>query len=275
MPLPLPFSLRLFFFALCLAIPILLGGCALDSHPPFSPSPAPISSDDRTLEKVVEALSSDKLTEARKLLGRMPSSEESRSLALLIRREEERQLLKKALADLSRMNLQALSASITPLYHRDPRDVSLLLGILSPLHRERVLKALVETGDERLAIRTARLLPQPLAESRRKFISFAYAQWAGRREKENRLGDARGLAEQAVRLDPDNSLARGIENRLQFLVKQKVREGLVAYRHRHLKTAIRLWQEALRIDPSQRETKKYILKAQAILKNIRTLDTTK
>jgi len=272
MPSPLPSSLRLFFSTVWLAILGLVGGCALASSPNSPSPPAPSAANDRSMEKVVEALSSNKVSEARKYLGAMPSSREKRSLALLIRHEEERQLLKKALADISRKDLLASAATIKPLYHRDPRDVSLLLGSLSPLLREGVLEALVETGDERLAIRTARLHSPHLDPSGRKFISFAYARWAQRREKAKRFSDALGLADQSRSLDPGNPLAQEIEKRVKLLMKEKVNEGLAAYRHRHLKKAIRLWQEALRIDPSQREPKKYILKAQAILKNIRTLD---
>lgn len=255
----------IFFF-----LPLLISACTTPEASPPVPSPPSLHPSRASVDRVMSALASGDFSQATTLLKRMPSTREKTLLTSLLVNEEKNVALSQALRDLSRPSEQTLNLSLERLYGLSRKSYYALFASLSASRQKTLLRELIRNGKERLAIRTLRHAPSLMAK-KGALIAEAYVQWAERREREKRLFDARGLARQALKIAPDNLKAASIERRIERLRKQKITQGLLAYRHRHLHQAIRLWEEAQAIDPSQKEPKRYILKARAILEKIRSL----
>nr|EES51582.1 MAG: hypothetical protein UBAL3_95680019 [Leptospirillum ferrodiazotrophum] len=275
-PTLFPFFQPPLFLGLFLSL-ALLGACALaPAPPPPSPHPAPAMPPARSgTDLILEAISRQNFALATKRLKRMAPSHKKKILISLLRNAEEAEAIRSALAEISRPTAPSAGEALQRLYSLSPKSFRALFLPLAPPLQTKLLLTLIRGGQERLAIRTLRLLP-PSARGQNSFlIAKAYARWARRREIQNRLFDALELSRQSLQLDPQNALARSVESRIERIRRKKILEGLLAYRHRHLRQAIILWKEAQSIDPSQSEPKKYILKAQAILEKIQSLDPSK
>ena len=273
---PLPFFRHPFFLALFSSF-ALLGACALAPAPPPPPPPHPpeIPPARRGTDLILEAISRQNFAQATHRLKRMAPSHRKKSLIVLLRRAEEAEAIRTALTEISRPTEPPAGGALQRLYVLSPKSFRMLFLPLAPPLQTKLLLTLIRGGRERLAIRTLRLLPPSTRGQNSFLIAKAYARWARRREQQNRLFDALELSRQSLQLDPQNALARSVESRIERIRRKKILEGLLAYRHRHLRHAILLWKEAQSIDPSQSEPKKYILKAQAILEKIQSLDPSK
>ena len=268
--------MRHFFLALLPSL-ALLGACALAPSPPppkVAHSPVTPPARSRT-DLILEAISRQNFAQATHRLKRMAPSHKKKILIALLRREEEAEALRTTLTEISRPTAPPAGEALQRLYALSPKSFRTLFLPLAPPLQTKLLLTLIRGGQERLAIRTLRLLPPSTRGHNSFLIAKAYAQWARRREKQNRLFDALELSRQSLQLDFQNALARSVESRIERIRRKKILEGLLAYRHRHLHQAILLWKEAQAIDPSQSEPKKYILKAQAIIEKVQSLDPSK
>lgn len=255
----------------------LLSACTFPETSPPSPL-SPVSSSalppsEPTVNLVMEALANKDFTEARIRIERMPPSRDRKLLSSLLGETEKSDLILRVLLGVSHPSTYPLAEPSERLYTLSPEIFHSFFLSLSNSGQKKILQELIENGKERLAIRIVHQLHTYQGDT--PLIASAYAHWAQRREKENRLFDARGLARQALKMSPRNSLAHSVDRKIEKLRREKITEGLLAYRHRHLHQAIALWEEARAIDPSQEEPKRYILKAQAILEKIRSLTPTK
>ncbi|MGC8529088.1 MAG: hypothetical protein ACP5OP_02670 [Leptospirillia bacterium] len=275
LPIHAPFVKRHSTLALLLSL-TLLGACALGSSPPSPPHPLVMLPHARSrTDLILEAISRQNFDQADHNLKQMAPSHKKKILLALLRREEEAQAIRTALTEISQPTAPSAGEALQRLYSLSPKSFRSLFLPLSPPLQTKLLLILIRGGRERLAIRTLRLLPPATKGHNSRLIAKAYAQWSRRREKQNRLFDALELSRQSLQLDPHNALARSVESRIERIRRKKILEGILSYRRRHLHQAIRLWKEAQAIDPSQSEPKKYILKAQAILKRLQSLDTVK
>lgn len=265
-----PIPSRLLWGGVFIFLPLLISGYTSPESPPPIPPPPSLHPSRASVDRVMSALVSGDFSQATMLLKKMPSSQEKTLLTSLLADDEKNEALRQAVASLSRPSAQDLNLRLERLYALSHKSYSSLFRSLSLPRQEKILREMIAHGKERLAIRTLRHTPS-MTGAKSALIAEAYAQWAKRREGESRLYDALGLARQALKIDPGNPLAAAIVKRIEHLRKQKVTQGLLAYRHRHLHQAIHLWEEAQAIDPSQKEPKRYILKARAILEKIRSL----
>lgn len=262
------FSFSLLFF-------LVLSGCVsapLPENPPSPPLPPRTILIDTPASKAVKALLLGQEKKALLLARTIRNKQERESLLNLIRQwslDRQSDAVRSAFSDGHRA--EALSLLLA-LKEKSPGMYTNLLLEIPPGTLSWVLHHEIHTGQEQLAVRTMKLLKPFKRTSFLPTISLAYSHWGFRRFWQHRYHASLNLANQALNADPANKNAISLKKRVLAIRDTLVSRGLVAYRHQHLPKAIRLWEMALSIDPSNEDTKNYILKAEELLKKVRHLE---
>jgi len=262
------FTFSLLFF-------LVLSGCVsppLPEIPPPPPLPPRTILIDTPASKAVKALLLGQEKKALLLARSIRNKQEREALLNLIRQwslDRQSDTIRSDFSDGHRA--EALSLLLA-LREKSPDVYTRLLLEIPPGTLSWVLHHEIHTGQEQLAVRTMKLLQPFKRTSFLPTISVAYSHWGFRRFWQHRYHASLNLANQALNADPANKSAISLKKRILVIRDTLVSRGLVAYRHQHLPKAIRLWEKALSIDPSNDDTKNYILKAEELLKKVRHLE---
>ncbi|MDA8027966.1 MAG: hypothetical protein M0Z25_03160 [Nitrospiraceae bacterium] len=262
-------------FSFSLLFLLVLSGCVsapLPENPPPPPLPPRTILIDTPASKAVKALLLGQEKKALLLARTIRNKQERESLLNLIRQwslDRQSDAIRSDFSDGHRA--EALSLLLA-LREKSPGMYTNLLLEIPPGTLSWVLHHEIHTGQEQLAVRTMKLLQPFKRTSFLPTISLAYSHWGFRRFWQHRYHASLNLANQALNADPANKNAISLKKRVLAIRDTLVSRGLVAYRHQHLPKAIRLWEMALSIDPSNEDTKNYILKAEELLKKVRHLE---
>ena len=253
------------FFSGCVSAP-------LPEIPPPPPLPPRTILIDTPASKAVKALLLGQEKKALLLARTIRNKQERESLLNLIRQwslDRQSDTIRSDFSDGHRT--EALSLLLA-LKEKSPGMYTNLLLEIPPGTLSWVLHHEIHTGQEQLAVRTMKLLQPFKRTSFLPTISVAYSHWGFRRFWQHRYHASLNLANQALNADPANKSAISLKKRVLAIRDTLVSRGLVAYRHQHLPKAIRLWKMAQSIDPSNEDTKNYILKAEELLKKVKHLE---
>ncbi len=253
---------------------LLFSGCI---PPPAPEAPAPPQPPRKILvdtpaSLAVRALLLDEDKKALGLARAIRNKQEREALLSLIRQRDIDRQVGRIRSDFSNGHRMEGALLLGTLQEKHPEKAMEIFLALRPEMLTWILLHDVREGKERLAIRTMNLLQPYKRTSFHPLMATAYSHWGFRRFWQGRYHDSFMLANQALSTDPANKSALSLKKRVLAIRDARVSRGLVAYRHQHLSKAIRLWKSALAIDPSNEETKKYILKAEELLKKIRHLE---
>ncbi len=266
---------RFSLFPVSVALLFLLSsGCVPPPAPETSLPPQPPRTIlvDTPASLAVRALLLGEDKKAVTLARTIRNRREREALLGLIRQRDLDRQAERIRSDFSDGHRSEGAALLKSLQETHPEKAMEIFLTVLPKTLSWILRHEIQGGQERLAIRTMNLLQPYKRSSFHPLMASAYSHWGFRRFWQRRYHDSFMLANQALAADPSNKSALSLKKRLLAIRDARVSRGLVAYRHQHLSKAIRLWKTALAIDPSNEETKKYILKAEELLKKVRHLE---
>ncbi len=253
---------------------LLASGCV---PPPAPESPAPPPAPRKILvdtpaSLAVRALLLGEDKKALALAQAIRNKRDREALLSLIRQQDIDRQVEGIRFDFANGHRTEGALLLRSLQEKYPEKAMEIFLTLRPDTLSWIIRHDVQKGEERLAIRMMILLQPYKRTSFHPLMAAAYSHWGFRRFWQGRYHDSFMLANQSLSADPANKSALSLKKRVLAIRDARVSRGLVAYRHQHLPKAIRLWKTALAIDPSNDETKKYILKAEELLKKVRHLE---
>ncbi len=254
---------------------LISSGCVsapLPENPPPPPPPPRKILIDTQASKAVRALLLGQEKKALLLARTIRNKQDREALLNLIRQWSLDRQCDTIRANFSDGHRTEALNLLLALKEKSPERYTSLLLEIPPGTLSWVLHHEIHTDQEKLAVRTMKLLQPFKRTSFLPTISVAYSHWGFRRYWQHRYRASLNLANQALNADPANKSAISLKKRTLAIRDTLVSRGLVAYRHQHLPKAIRLWEMALSIDPSNEDTKNYILKAEELLKKVKHLE---